>query len=137
MLAPQQRNNTQVATGQVPSPATTPAPTAVQQTVTVQQVNPVQGATPAHQHGTVMDNLLDFDPIAVASSSVHADLPLSSPTGDFAPDPYFALLERQGQILEKLADPLRPTVLKPVVPKPPEAYKIKADIRSWLSQFDT
>ena len=63
--------------------------------------------------------------------------PVSALPPSRAVDPYVAILEKQGQILEKLADSSRSTAVKPVVPKPPEQYKLKADIRSWLSQFDT
>ena len=47
------------------------------------------------------------------------------------------MVESQGQILEKLAETLRPTVVKAVVLKPPERYKHNVDIRLWLSQYDT
>ena len=72
-----------------------------------------------------------------APAPIPVPAPVPAPLPSPAIDPYVAILEKQGQILEKLADTSRATAVKPVVPKPPEQYKLKADIRSWLSQFDT
>ena len=56
-----------------------------------------------------------------------------------ASDHYFVcvLLERIKQILDKFSDPLRPTVVKAVVHKPPESFKTKGHIRYLMSLFDT
>ena len=141
LVAPAQQDPPAVAAVRVPAVA--------QQTMAPQQLIPsIQTvaqpsailAAPKQPHNPV-PVLLPAAPAPVASSLVRVDVPSDIPTS--APvsfpevDPYIAILEKQGQILEKLADTTRATSIKPVVPKPPEQYKLKADIRSWLSQFDT
>ena len=96
---------------------------------------------PPRQPPNPVPVLIPSAPVPVASSPVRvdvpADIPASAPRSFPEVDPYVAILGKKGQILEKLADTTRATAVKPVVPKPPEQYKLKADIRSWLSQFDT
>ena len=106
---------------------------------TIGQPSAIPAAT--QQQPNPVPVLLPSPPVPVASSPVGvdipADLPAPAPLSFPDVDPYVAVLEKQGQILEKLTDTKRPTALKSVLPKPTEQYKIKIDIRSWLSQSET
>ena len=72
-----------------------------------------------------------------APAPVPVPTPVPAPLSIPSVDPYGAILKKQGQSLEKLADTTLARSVTRVVAKPPEQYKIKADIRSWISQIDT
>ena len=78
-------------------------------------------------------------PVAPSLLRVDTTSDMAAPTALSFLDvnPYVAILEKQGQILLKFADTIRATAVKPVLTKRPEQYKLKWDICSWLSQFET